>query len=167
MPSGRKPLPGKCSGVNCRGAVCAAVRPCRCLDYTHRPPRCVKFPRRLSPSPLYDSGGAELSAAVFPTRLVMSLKDAFRSRSLSSAVALCLLFSATAPAQEEEVVRITTELVQTDVAVFDKRGRFVDDLRPEQFELQVNGRTQAVTFFERVRAGSRGEEAQLAAVRRR
>lgn len=53
--------------------------------------------------------------------------------------------------------------MQTDVAVFDKRGRFVDDLRPEQFELQVNGRTQSIAFFERVRAGSRSEEAQLTA----
>lgn len=105
----------------------------------------------------------------------MLLRDDFRSRSLSSAaVALCLIFSAVARAQqqrpsepEEEVVRITSELVQTDVAVFDKQGRFVDDLRPEQFELQVEGRTQDVTFFERVRAGSRSEAAQLSAVRAR
>ncbi|MET0645592.1 MAG: VWA domain-containing protein [Pyrinomonadaceae bacterium] len=104
----------------------------------------------------------------------MSLKDDITSRSLLLAVVLGLCLHASAqtrqeqprrpaPEQEDEVVRITTELVQTDVAVFDKRGRFVDDLRPEDFELQVNGRTQAVTFFERVRAGSRSEEAQLAA----
>jgi hypothetical protein len=101
----------------------------------------------------------------------MLLKDDFRTRSLSSAVALCLLVSALAraqqpapaPEQAEDVVRITSELVQTDVSVFDKRGRFVEDLRPEQFELQVNGRPQAVAFFERVRAGSRSEAAQLSA----
>src|SRR5215207_6137766 len=106
----------------------------------------------------------------------MSLKDDITSRSLLLAVvmSLCLHASAQtqpprrpAPQQEDEVVRITTELVQTDVAVFDKRGRFVDDLRPEDFELQVDGRPQAITFFERVRAGSRSEEAQLSAVRRR
>lgn len=101
----------------------------------------------------------------------MLLKDDFRSRAFSSAVALCLIFSALAraqqPEQEEEVVRITSELVQTDVAVFDKRGHFVEDLRPEQFELQVNGRTQAVTFFERVRTGSRSEAAQLSAAKTR
>ncbi len=101
----------------------------------------------------------------------MLLKDDFRTRSLSTAVALCLLFSAHARAQqtepEEDVVRITSELVQTDVAVFDRRGRFVEDLRPEQFELQVNGRPQAVAFFERVRAGSRSEAAQLSAARTR
>jgi VWFA-related protein len=43
----------------------------------------------------------------------------------------------------------------------------VEDLRPDQFELQVNGRTLPVIFFERVRAGSRSEEAQLAAARAR
>jgi VWFA-related protein len=103
----------------------------------------------------------------------MPFKDYVTSRPLSLTVALCLLLSAPAraqqpqrapaPEQEDAVVRITSELVQTDVAVFDKRGRFVEDLRPEQFELQVNGRPQAVTFFERVRAGSRSEAAQLAA----
>jgi VWFA-related protein len=103
----------------------------------------------------------------------MFLKEVFGSRSLLLAVTLGLLLSASALAQqqtrppaaeqEDDVVRITTELVQTDVAVFDKRGRFIDDLRPEQFELQVNGKTQVITFFERVRAGTRSEEAQLAA----
>ncbi len=104
----------------------------------------------------------------------MSLKDNIRSRSLLLVVILSLFFHAfvqaqqqsqrPAPEQADDVLRITTELVQTDVAVFDKQGRFVDGLRPEQFELQVNGKTQAITFFERVRAGSGSEEAQLAAV---
>lgn len=101
----------------------------------------------------------------------MSLKDHFSPRSLPSAIVLSLLLSSTGQARqrpsaaerEEEVVRITSELVQTDVAVFDRQGRFVDGLTPEQFELQVDGRPQAVTFFERVRAGSRSEEAQLTA----
>jgi VWFA-related protein len=105
----------------------------------------------------------------------MPLQDRIKSRSLSLATVLCLSICALAqarqqqqsrqPPQEEEVVRITSELVQTDVAVFDKRGRFVEDLRPEQFELQVNGKTQPVIFFERVTAGSRSEESQLAAAR--
>jgi len=101
------------------------------------------------------------------------MKEEISSRARSLAVALALLCSASAQAQQQprrpapepddDIVRVTTELVQTDVAVFDKRGRFVDDLRPEQFELEVNGKGQAITFFERVRAGSRREEAQLAA----
>lgn len=71
---------------------------------------------------------------------------------------------ATTTEQTGEVVRITTELVQTDVMVFDKQGRFVDSLRPEEFELQVGGKTQTLSFFERVTAGSSREAAQLAAI---
>ncbi|HEY0077286.1 MAG TPA: VWA domain-containing protein [Pyrinomonadaceae bacterium] len=69
------------------------------------------------------------------------------------------------PQQEEEVVRVSTELVQTDVMVFDKQGRFVDGLKPEQFELQVDGKPQSIAFFERITAGSFSEDAQLAAAR--
>jgi VWFA-related protein len=70
-----------------------------------------------------------------------------------------------APAQDEEVVRVNAELVQTDVMVFDKQGRFVDNLLREQFELKVDGKLMPVSFFERVTAGTFDEEAQLAAAR--
>ncbi|HEX8492107.1 MAG TPA: VWA domain-containing protein [Pyrinomonadaceae bacterium] len=53
-----------------------------------------------------------------------------------------------------DVVRISTELVQTDVTVFDRQGRFVDDLRREQFELRVDGKAVPISFFERVGASS-------------
>jgi VWFA-related protein len=49
--------------------------------------------------------------------------------------------------------------------VFDKQGRFVEGLRPEQFELTLDGKAQSISFFERVTAGSSTEAAQLAAVR--
>lgn len=68
-------------------------------------------------------------------------------------------------AQSEEVLRISTELIQTDVSVFDKQGKFVDNLRAEQFELRVDGKPQPLSFFERVTAGSVSEDAQLAAAR--
>ncbi|HEX8890083.1 MAG TPA: VWA domain-containing protein [Pyrinomonadaceae bacterium] len=67
--------------------------------------------------------------------------------------------------QDEDVLRIKTELVQTDLTVFDKQGRFVDGLRPEQFELSLDGKPQAISFFERVSAGSSMEAAQVAAAR--
>lgn len=67
--------------------------------------------------------------------------------------------------QPDEVLRISTELVQTDVMVFDKQGRFVDNLKPEQFLLKVDGKPQPVSFFDRVASGSFNEEAQLAAAR--
>ena len=82
-------------------------------------------------------------------------------------ILLCcsLLAPATSAQEQEEVVRINTELVQTDVMVFDKQGRFVDGLQRDQFELRVNGKPQAISFFERVQAGTFDEEAQLAAAR--
>ena len=67
--------------------------------------------------------------------------------------------------QTDDVVRISTELVQTDVTVLDKQGRFVDGLKKEDFELKVDGRAVEVGFFERIAAGSLNEEAQLAAAR--
>lgn len=67
--------------------------------------------------------------------------------------------------QTDDVLRINTELVQTDVMVFDRKGHFVDGLQPEQFELSLDGKTQTVSFFERVAAGSKTEAAQLIASR--
>ncbi len=63
------------------------------------------------------------------------------------------------------MVSVSSRLVQTDVMVFDRDGKFVDGLKPEQFELKVDGRAQSVLFFERVEAGTVNEDAQLAAAR--
>lgn len=67
--------------------------------------------------------------------------------------------------QEAEVVRISTELVQTDVMVFDREGRFINNLTRDQFELRVDDRPQEISFFEQVAAGTLNEEAQLSAAR--
>ena len=69
------------------------------------------------------------------------------------------------PAREDDVVRIQSDLVQTDVMVFDKQGRFVNGLNLADFELRIDGKPQPVQFFERITAGSANEEAQLAAAR--
>jgi VWFA-related protein len=55
---------------------------------------------------------------------------------------------------QEDVVRVNTELVQTDVMVFDKQGLFVDGLKPEQFALKVDNKPRPIAFFERVTSGS-------------
>lgn len=67
--------------------------------------------------------------------------------------------------QTDDVIRINSELVQTDVAVVDKQGRFVDGLDREQFELRVNDRPQAISFFETVMLGGVGEERPTANAR--
>jgi VWFA-related protein len=47
----------------------------------------------------------------------------------------------------EEVVRITTNLVQVDAVVTDKSGKLVTDLRPEEVEILEDGRPQKITNF--------------------
>ena len=69
------------------------------------------------------------------------------------------------PGQAEDVVRVNTKLVQTDLMVFDKQGNFIEGLKRNQFVLKVDGKPREVSFFEQVHAGSRNEEAQLAAAR--
>jgi VWFA-related protein len=68
--------------------------------------------------------------------------------------------------QPEDVVRVNTALVQTDVTVLDKRGRFVDDLSADDFELRIDAKVQTLSFFEEIAAGSVDEEKQLAAARK-
>ncbi|HEX8921332.1 MAG TPA: VWA domain-containing protein, partial [Pyrinomonadaceae bacterium] len=48
---------------------------------------------------------------------------------------------------DEEVVRITTNLVQVDAVVTDKSGKIVTDLRPEEVEILEDGRPQKITNF--------------------
>src|SRR6185295_16522735 len=96
---------------------------------------------------------------------------------LSNALLLCLLVTAvvfgqtpvtpspTTSAQNDEVIRVSTELVQTDVMVFDKSGHFVDGLQREQFELRVDGKPQPVSLFDRVVAGSEKEEQLVSSVK--
>ncbi len=97
-----------------------------------------------------------------------------RSPQLNLLLFLCLLTlvpSARAqrqnqtPQAQDDVVRVKTELVQTDVTVVDKRGRVVTGLKPDQFELRVDSRPQPLAFFEEVVAGSPEEEKKIAAAR--
>jgi VWFA-related protein len=99
-----------------------------------------------------------------------------RRRLVLSSLVLSLAVAAAAQEQttsreeagrQEEVVRVETELVQMDVSVVDRRGQFVEGLQPEQFELRVDGRPQAISFFESVMAGGADEESKLRAARGR
>ena len=74
-----------------------------------------------------------------------------------------LVVSPATLAQQDDVVRITTELVQTGVTVLDKQGRLVDGLKKDDFELRVDGRLVPISFFENIVAGSQRD--RLARVR--
>lgn len=88
---------------------------------------------------------------------------------------ICLLLSAgifaaqtpgqTTPQDQPEVLRVFTELVQTDVMVFDKGGKFVKGLTRENFELKIDGKPKPIEFFETVTAGSINEESLIQAAR--
>ena len=60
--------------------------------------------------------------------------------------------------QTTTTVRVSVGLVQTDVMVFDRQGRFVPDLKLEQFELRIDGKRQPIAFCELVSSGSGRDE---------
>lgn len=69
-------------------------------------------------------------------------------------VFLCALtnFSQTATptpkaADNDDIVKISTTLIQIDVTVTDKNGSVVKDLKPEDFEIYENGKKQEITNF--------------------
>jgi VWFA-related protein len=58
------------------------------------------------------------------------------------------------PVGDDDVIRVNSELVQSDIMVFDKKGHFVDGLKAEQFLLKIDGQTRPIPFFERVAASN-------------
>src|SRR5688572_13540517 len=66
------------------------------------------------------------------------------------------------PADENEVVRITTNLIQVDAVVTDKSGKVVSNLGPEDFEILVNGKPQKITNFSFVTSEPRPVEPAVA-----
>src|ERR1044071_1658069 len=71
-----------------------------------------------------------------------------------------IVFSQTKPepGETQDVIKFDTSLVQTDVMVFDKNGRFVDGLKPEQFQLKIDKTQREISFFERITSGGFSKE---------
>ena len=90
--------------------------------------------------------------------LRMSCRAAFALLVVSAAVLFPVVGlnqskpSGTEAPPQDDVIRVNTELVQTDVTVFDKKGRFVDGLTATDFELVIDGKPQDISFFERIAA---------------
>lgn len=67
---------------------------------------------------------------------------------LCSALSLAQQTTPTPPVKEDEnVVKISTSLVQLDVVVTDKKGNPVTNLKSEDFEVYENGKRQEITNF--------------------
>src|SRR3989440_8894108 len=113
------------------------------------------------------------SPAIFPSTSALISESVLAMRTIRfvtcviTFIAVCTAAACPAGAQQkpDEVVRVDTVLVQTDFMVFDKQGNFVDGLKRDQFVLKVEGKPRPISFFDRLAAGSRSEEAQLAAAR--
>ncbi len=53
----------------------------------------------------------------------------------------------TKPAEQDQVIKVNTELVEVRAVVTDKQGQIVRGLQQEDFELLENNKPQAVSFF--------------------
>lgn len=51
------------------------------------------------------------------------------------------------PAEDEDIVKISTSLIQIDVSVTDKNGNIINDLKPEEIEIYENGKKQEISNF--------------------
>ena len=69
------------------------------------------------------------------------------------------------PADETDVVRVTTNLIQIDAVVTDKDDKVVTNLKPEDFEILVNGKPQLMTNFSLVTLGPQPSEQPVAAAK--
>ena len=58
---------------------------------------------------------------------------------------------------EDDVVRITTNLVQVDAVVTDGKGRLVTDLRADELEIQEDGKAREITNFSFIELEARPE----------
>jgi VWFA-related protein len=61
----------------------------------------------------------------------------------------------TSSQQDDEVVRITTNLVQVDAVVTDRSGKQVTDLTADEIQILENGKPQKITNFSFINAQSR------------
>jgi VWFA-related protein len=87
-------------------------------------------------------------------------------------ISVCIISVVTAgaqqsnPTEQTDVIRVDASLVQTSITVVDKKGAFVESLRPEDFELKIDGKPFPISFLSRVTAGTTQEITQLSATRR-
>src|SRR5216683_678671 len=54
----------------------------------------------------------------------------------------------TKSADDDDVIKVTANLVSLDVIVKDKKGKAITDLKPEDFTVFENGVPQKIQFFD-------------------
>ncbi|MGB7924608.1 MAG: VWA domain-containing protein [Pyrinomonadaceae bacterium] len=103
-------------------------------------------PRRVGSETTINTGGPPTQAANGPPVLTGSTITA-AAASPSEPLAPA---SDSAPLEvgEGDVVRVDTNLVTVPVSVFDRQGRFITDLRQQDFRIFENGVEQEIGYFE-------------------
>jgi VWFA-related protein len=89
---------------------------------------------------------------------------------LTALIALCSVVAQTPqkPQQEiapDDIIRITTNLVQTDAVITDKNDQIISDLKLEDFELYDNGKKQDIKFLEFVANANKRVEGEAPALK--
>lgn len=69
------------------------------------------------------------------------------------------------PTEDDDVVKITTKLVQFDAIVTDKNGNQIKDLKAEDFEILQDGKPQTITNFSYVNTESPAESSPVTTVK--
>ncbi len=96
----------------------------------------------------------------------MNIRNGFTARNFAVAFLAFLIFAdnvfsqSPTPTPESDLIRVNTDLIQTNITVLDKNNRFVDDLKQEQFELRVDSKPVPLTFFDRVISARTNENPQ-------
>ncbi len=62
------------------------------------------------------------------------------------------------PLNEDDVIKVNSNLVNFDVTVRDKKGKVVTDLKADDFTITENGVKQKIEFFDATLAGPRENE---------
>ncbi|MCU1290723.1 MAG: hypothetical protein JWN60_2952, partial [Acidobacteria bacterium] len=60
----------------------------------------------------------------------------------------------------DDILKISTTLIQVDVTVTDKKGNIVRDLNPEDFEVYENGKRQEISNFSFVSIDSKNKPSE-------
>jgi len=61
---------------------------------------------------------------------------------------LVLLLTPISRAQDDDVIKVKSNLVNIDVIVKDKKGKYISDLKAEDFVVTENGQPQKIEFFD-------------------
>jgi VWFA-related protein len=89
---------------------------------------------------VYDSREIQLGAEI-------SMKKVFIVLIFLFSISLSVFAQKTTPTPDDDVVKISTNLIQIDVTVTDKKGNVVRDLKADEIEIYENGDKQEITNF--------------------